>query len=174
MDAVSESLSRVVTGEDSTRFRASATTYAASVNSIEAAQWAVAAPGWMLLGCGALLAIGSFLPWVKASAGIVSFTKNGTEGDGVLTLILAGLIALLFVVIKNPRSAARWVITLGVLAAVISLYDLADVSNKASDLSHGSSGVTASVGIGLILATAASVVIVVGGFLGFRAARPAE
>ena len=58
MDAVSGSLSSVVTGEDSTRFRASATTYAASVNSIEAAPWAVPAPGWVLLACGVLLAIG--------------------------------------------------------------------------------------------------------------------
>ncbi len=58
MEAVSGSLSRVVTGKERTRFLKSATTYAASVNSIEAAQWAVKAPGWVLLACGALLAIG--------------------------------------------------------------------------------------------------------------------
>ena len=62
----------------------------------------------VFVGVG-VLALGSLLPWVKASAGGFTVTKNGIDGDGVLTLILAGLAALLFGVIK-PRSVAAIVV----------------------------------------------------------------
>ena len=58
MEAVSVSLTRVATGQDKTRFRDSATTYAASVDSIEASPWSLKVPGLVLLVCGALLAGG--------------------------------------------------------------------------------------------------------------------
>jgi len=119
----------------------------------------------LVLGGVVALAVGSFLPWVKASVGVFSATTNGTDGDGVLTLILAGLIALLFLLVKPRRVAAIVTTVLAVVAAAIALYDTVNVSNKAHDLATSSSGVTASIGIGLILAAAASVVVLVGGIV---------
>jgi len=119
----------------------------------------------LVLGGVVALAVGSFLPWVKASVGVFSATTNGTDGDGILTLILAGLIALLFLLVKPRRVAAIVTTVLAVVAAAIALYDTVNVSNKAHDLATSSSGVTASIGIGLILAAAASVVVLVGGIV---------
>lgn len=46
---------------------------------------------WWLIGTGALMAIGSFMPWVQA--GIIS--AAGTDGDGIFTLIGGVVIALI-------------------------------------------------------------------------------
>jgi hypothetical protein len=119
----------------------------------------------------AALVVGSFLPWVKASAGVFTATRNGTDGDGILTLILAGLVALLFTLVRSRATAAGLVMIFGGLAAIITFYDLANISKKANDLASTSSGVSASVGVGLIVAAAASVAVVLGGILGYREAR---
>jgi Protein of unknown function (DUF2510) len=119
----------------------------------------------VFVGVG-VLALGSLLPWVKASAGGFTVTKNGIDGDGVLTLILAGLAALLFGVIKPRNVAAIVTLILGGLAGAIAVYDIADISQKAHDLSTTSVDVSATVGVGLILAALASVVIVVGAIMG--------
>jgi hypothetical protein len=47
----------------------------------------------VLAGASAVVAFRAFLPWVRASAGIFSFTKAGIEGDGVISLV-AGLSVL--------------------------------------------------------------------------------
>jgi hypothetical protein len=112
------------------------------------------------------LALGSFLPWVKASAGPLTVTTNSIDGDGVLTLILAGLVVLLFALVKPRRLAAILTTTLGAFAALIALYDTGNIANKAHDLASSSSGVTASVGAGLLLAAAAAVAVLVGGMIG--------
>ncbi len=118
-----------------------------------------------------MLALGSLLPWVKASAGIFTVTRNGTDGDGVITLILAGLAALLYFVIK-PRPAAEWVaLGLGAVAGVIAIYDIADVANRAHELAANNSTVSASVGFGLIVAAIGAAAVVVGGIIGLTEAR---
>jgi len=118
-----------------------------------------------VLGGAVALAVGSFLPWVKASAGIFSVTTNGTDGDGVLTLILAVLVVALFLLVKPRRVAAIVTTVLAVVAAGIALYDTVNVSNKAHDLASSASGVSASIGVGLILAAIASVVLLAGGIM---------
>jgi hypothetical protein len=124
-------------------------------------------------GAGVLV-LGSFLPWVKASAGAFTVTKNGIEGDGVLTLILAGLAALLFGVIKPRNVAAIVTLIIGVLAGAIAIYDIADISQRANDLSATSINVSATVGVGLILAALASAAIVVGAIMGIAEAGRAQ
>jgi hypothetical protein len=118
-----------------------------------------------IFGGAGLLALGSLLTWVKASAGIATATKAGTDGDGVLTLILAGLIALLFWLIKNHGSAAFTTMALGAIAGAIALYDIVDISNKADKLVSQTVSVHASVGIGLILCAIAAAAVVVGGVI---------
>jgi hypothetical protein len=128
----------------------------------------------ILVIAGAIaLAVGSFLPWVKASAGPFTATTNGTSGDGVLTLILAGLIVLLFAVVKPRRFAAIVTTVLAVIVALITLYDTGNISSRAHDLANGTSGVSASVGVGLILAAAAAFAILIGGIIGIVETRRA-
>jgi Protein of unknown function (DUF2510) len=137
--------------------------------SAPVAPWSTAVKIVVFVGAGALV-LGSLLPWVKASAGAFTVTKNGIEGDGVLTLILAGLAALLFGVIKPRNVAAMVTLILGVLAGAIAAYDIADISQKAHDLSTTSVDVSATVGVGLILAALACVAIVVGAIMGISEA----
>jgi hypothetical protein len=120
----------------------------------------------LVLAGAVALAVGSFLPWVKASAGPFTATTNGTDGDGVLTLILAGLVVLLFALVKPRRVAAILTTVLGVVAAGIAFYDTGNISSKAHALASSSSGVSASVGVGVILAAVAAVVVVIGGIVG--------
>ena len=115
---------------------------------------------WLLGGAGAL-ALGSFLPWAEVGP----FSKNGIDGDGVLTLILAIVIAVAtWPAIRTSVGRGRSVTTAisASLGLVICLYDIADVSSTGNEL------VKAQVGIGLWMATAGAVAVLVGVFLGAR------
>src|SRR5688572_940164 len=77
----------------------------------------------LMLSGAAGLVIGAFLPW--ASAG--PFDVAGTDGDGVLTLLLGLIIGALTWTRKAPRLVA---VLIG-LALFIGLYDLVDVGRVA-------------------------------------------
>lgn len=116
-------------------------------------------PGWWVLGGGAALALGSFLPWAQVGP----FSKNGIDGDGTITLALAALIiAVAWPVLKTSVGMARSVITAvaAMLAMGVCVYDIADVSSSSNDLVH------VSVGIGLWMAAAGAVAVIVGSVLG--------
>jgi hypothetical protein len=136
--------------------------------SFPLAGYSVATRVLVFIGAG-LLIFGSFLPWVKASIGLLSVEKNGIDGDGVFTLVLGAAAVLLFGLVRN--SAGR-VLTLvaALLAAAVAFYDVIDVQQAADDLASRSSSFTinASVGIGLWLAAMGSVVLLAGVILAFR------
>jgi len=79
-----------------------------------------------LIGAGAAIILGSLLPWV--SAGIISL--SGTEGDGVFTLIMGGVIAIVGFVGKSSKSVAVAVVTMAIVSGLIVfnvMTNLADV-----------------------------------------------
>lgn len=118
----------------------------------------------------AMLIAGSLLPWVKAQAGFFTATKNGIEGDGVLTLLLGAAIALSFLLTRAPKTAAWLVIAFAGIATAIAVYDIVDVSQKAEDLANQNStiNVSASVGVGLWVAVLGGAVALVGGLLALK------
>ncbi len=118
-----------------------------------------------------VLALGSCLNWVKASAGGFTVTRGGLYGDGKLTLGLAVLVAVLFFVVSQKNLAAGLTIAGGVLAALIAFYDIGDIKKRAADLSTSSVGVSATIGIGLILCAIAGVALVITGIVGVSEAR---
>jgi hypothetical protein len=95
--------------------------------------------GWL---SAAALAIGSLGPW----ATIGPFSKSGTSGDGILTLIAAAIIAFAI-----AKARLTLVVVFAALSLAVAIYDIADVSSSGNDL------FTASVGWGLIMVTAAAV-----------------
>lgn len=113
---------------------------------------------------GALGVIGSFLPWIQATAAFVgTISRNGLDGggDGTITLV-AGIVIGLFGIARLARSGSATLARLvGGLAAVamagLAILDIGDVSNRVANL--GSTLATGSVGMGLY-------VIVIGGVLG--------
>ena len=104
---------------------------------------------WAALAAAAAVVIGSFGTWATALGGLLS--KSGTEGDGVLTLVLAVVALLgLWAFWRKPRRwAAVGVLVLGVLIFAIGIYDLVDVESTAN----------VSAGWGLYLVVAASAIL---------------
>jgi hypothetical protein len=140
---------------------------------VQAGAWNRPRPVWsvpirvLILGGAVLLLAGSFLPWARAEAGPFTATKNGIDGDGVLTLVLALAVALLLFLARSPKVMAWLIVGLAGLATVVAVIDVVDVSNRAKDLeaSVSSLNVSASVGYGLWMALVGGIVAVVGGMV---------
>ena len=101
---------------------------------------------WSYVACVAL-AIGSIRPW----ATLGPFTKDGTDGDGTLTLIGAGLVALAiwqWSKKKNRRVLIAGTIVAG-LCALTCVIDFFDIQGEDAF----------SVGWGLIFALVASIAL---------------
>jgi hypothetical protein len=127
-------------------------------------------PGGVVAIIGAaVLAVGSLLPWAEVNAGLLERKVNGTEGDGVITLVIAilvGLVAALGLLKREVAGAAVTVVLLGgVAAGGVAIYDTANVSDAAKRAEDISSLVTAKVGGGLYVCIVGAVVVVVGALL---------
>lgn len=106
--------------------------------------------GWLLLVAAAVAAIAAVLPW----ATVFAQSFPGTDGDGVLVIICAIVLATCAVVIglHNGRLwASITACVLSVLITLIGLIDLADVSNVVRSVEHGFLSGSVSVGAGLWL-----------------------
>lgn len=142
---------------------------------------------------GALLAVGSFLPWAEVSGSGASVTAKGLDGsDGYITLA-AGLVAVV-VGLVMLRATRRAVAVLAILAGLVggglAVYDAVTAKDSvldaaAEDLAP-SFGVSAdqvraaldqaidagqlgvSISIGLYVVMAGGLVAIVGGVLGLR------
>jgi hypothetical protein len=119
-------------------------------------------PALVTVGAAAIVLVGSLLPWATARTVLGDVSINGTEGDGVLTLILAlvaGAITVAVIVGKRPGMWAYVVLLIAaVLTAFIGVYDLVDVSRTVGDdYAH------ISTGAGLWLVALASLVLLGGG-----------
>jgi hypothetical protein len=110
------------------------------------------------------VALGSLASWVEVSGDLASASRRGIDGDGVVTLGLAVLTAVLFSVPMARRISGTLVLALGAVAALVTGYELFDLSNKTGDVST-SVGVSVTPGIGLLVTAAAALVVAVGGAL---------
>ncbi len=111
-------------------------------------------PTWAIIGAGVVLGLGSLLPWATATTVLGNFSKNGTSGDGVLTLICAGLVVVLGIVMLRQYLAVGWIVGGAIVSAValgIAVYD-------AIDLPVGNQYASVSVGFGLWLCIIAALV----------------
>lgn len=67
-------------------------------------------------------AIGAFLPWISGPLGL---TISGIEGDGVIVLILLGIVCAVNLFLKE-EGAAKWqvgvLVVLSMLASLVSGY----------------------------------------------------
>jgi hypothetical protein len=117
-----------------------------------------------VMGGAAIVLIGSVLPWASVTTFVGTISVNGTNGDGVLTLIGALLIAGL----AGPalwglarRGLLIGALVLSALVAVVALIDIADVSSRVAD-ANGTGLVHASVGFGLWLTLVGAIVATAG------------
>ncbi|HLF44103.1 MAG TPA: hypothetical protein VJA46_11355 [Acidimicrobiia bacterium] len=111
---------------------------------------------WWLIGLGALMAAGSFLPWVQAGL----FSAAGTSGDGVFTLIGGVIVAIV------GLSKQASLVTAGgvVLVAGFSLWVVFNVTgNITGMLVDDSTFGAATYGTGLFVTGIASLLAIIAG-----------
>jgi hypothetical protein len=131
---------------------------------------------WLLVLGGALMVLGSFLPWDQASAFLIQISRNGMQLGANRGFSVDGLATLLFGIGAvgagwarlsagaTPR-IARWSPPwLGLAGIVISGWDLHEISNFNNTIK--STIVTASIGYGLWLVLVGSVAVLLGGLRG--------
>jgi hypothetical protein len=122
---------------------------------------------WVALGGAGALFLGALLPWAMVGA----FTKNGTEGDGVLTLVGGVVIAALALASRSRSDTAQVkrlgvaIVIIALLAGAVGIYDLVDIARGAD---AGAFHLDASPGIGLYLTVLGAGVALVGGVMLLR------
>lgn len=129
-------------------------------------------PGATMTGLGGLLIIlGSFLPWLTATAPFVgTITRNGMEGgDGIITLIL-GVITILIGVsqltaTRLPTLLQRSSIATGVITGIVAAFNYLEVQRRIEDANEQTELVAASVGSGIWTLVVGAVLAIVGGVL---------
>jgi len=114
--------------------------------------------GGSMTGLGGLLIVlGSFLPWLTATAPFAgTITVNGMQGDGigdgVITLVL-GMVTILIGVAQLTRNLpARWQllpIATGILTGLIAVSAYSSVQDRIDRVTAESNLVAASVGPGI-------------------------
>jgi hypothetical protein len=113
-------------------------------------------PG-IVIGAGAVLALGSLLPWATVTSGFGSISVNGTSGDGDITLVFGIIGVVMGVLLVRGFVATGWLVGTGVvfLAALgVSLHDASDVSSVSNQITQD---VGVNVGFGLWLCVLASI-----------------
>ena len=125
-----------------------------------------------------MIAVSAFLPWVTANAGLFSFSKNGMEGDGKLTL--GGGVAIAVVTFLAASNEKRWPVARifvglsAICVVVVSVVDYFDVRRLAREAAADPDwpGLV-QVGLGLWL-TGLAAVLVLAGALADRSAQRRE
>lgn len=113
---------------------------------------------------GALMAIGSFMPWVSARTGLGSVTVTGTDGDGVFSLALGAIVALIALVHLDRLISVGMRLAIGaggLVGIVIAWIDIQAVNERIERID--SDLVAASVGAGLYILAIGSAIAVLGG-----------
>jgi hypothetical protein len=128
---------------------------------------------WVVIVAAAAIAIGSFLPWATLSAPFVgTISKSGVQGgDGILSLVGAGVLALLAFIAIGSRGKRRFLTLLIVLVsagvAALGGYEFADLANRfhavKNDPAIGGS-VLPMYGTGLYVLTAGAALALIAGF----------
>jgi zinc-ribbon domain len=125
----------------------------------------VSTRGWITMASGFLVAAGSLLPWRTATLALVGTVNiSGTDGDGIITLVLGIVIALGGFAVASQGSSAIGALTAlaaGGLALWITYVSFQSTLEVVELVNSGGTG-RASVGLGLWLVAIGSIGSIVG------------
>ena len=133
---------------------------------------------WVLIAAGALVAIGSLLPWEQATSGFVSITRNGFQlganlsfsTDGLVVMILGVVAAMIGITRLTSRSFPRWLnrspFVLGAAILAFGIFDERSLANTVNGLRSSDSTGLFSVGYGVWLVIAGGAIIALTALLG--------
>jgi len=114
--------------------------------------------------------LGAFLAWATVTAGLISVSRAGTDGDGVITLVLGVVLAATAVGLVMQNGARRVLASVATVVSVIifavAVYDIVDVQWLVNE-AEASGLVDASVGPGLWLTAVGAGAATVGGVMAF-------
>jgi hypothetical protein len=113
-------------------------------------------------------AVGSLLPWVTARSVFGEMSVAGTDGDGMITLVTSAVAAVLFYIGRSGTTKSGLVPAVGssAIGAAVALWNYSNVSDAVADTDGA---VDASVGAGLYLTIAGSVVAIIAGVVAIQA-----
>ena len=119
-----------------------------------------AGPAISLVG-GALVSVGSLMPWASIATVFGTVNLNGTEGDGKITLVL-GLLVVLFAILElTGSSGTRGIgLVVALLAAAAGIYDMTNLSSRMGEVT--SEFARPSVGVGLYAVVGGGALAVIG------------
>ena len=142
--------------------------------------------GILIVAGGALAVLGSFLPWLSVTAPLLgNVTRSGLDGggDGIITLVIGAVLALLGVALILRSGSARRAVIGTVLTSlvlgVVAVMDIGDVQTRgilmetslATEGNMFADAVAFSVGMGLYVILIGGVLGIVGSVVALRAAR---
>ena len=135
----------------------------------------------VILVGGALVAIGSFLPWATAT-GLVSVSKSGLDGgDGILTLPVGVVIALLGLsrlqrsgLPGNRPVDGGWlvIVILGIIAVGLAWFEGATIQGRLD--AAASAYAVYSLGMGIYVIGVGGVLVVLASIFGERSPQPIQ
>lgn len=122
---------------------------------------------WLMFGGAAAVAVGCFLPWVKASAPLMgSITVSGVDngGDGTIFLVLAAVLAAVVYRAQGAPSRAKQLAAAGLVGIIGAglLFEANSVSDRLAAAAAASDLISTSYGSGLVLMGAGVIAAVVG------------
>lgn len=122
-----------------------------------------------LLAAGAI-AVGSFLPWASAGAGLFKASGSGIEGgDGWITLMIGAAAALVAIraLLQSRRPHLGLTISAGIAAVAMAILEVVNILNRPGASLYGVE-IKASPDIGLLAIAAGGIGLVVIAFAGNR------
>ena len=130
----------------------------------------------LVMGGAGLLVFGSLLPWATVTAPFIGqVSVSGTEGDGVITILMgAGLLFLGYRMLAGAsRRALLTAVVVAALAVALVVFEFADISSAAADGGEDLAGlVDASPAIGLYFCAMGAVAALVGAIQRLRLGAP--
>ncbi len=126
--------------------------------TVAAARQTTVQLGYVAAVAGVGAVIGSLLPWATAQTGLGSFSVAGTDGDGLITLVVGLAVALLAFPVDRFRGRRLMALLAALGLAAMAVMEVVNVTDRVA--SSSTDNLRASVGIGLWLTAAAGVVAV--------------
>ena len=122
----------------------------------------------MVLAGAAIVAVGSLLPWATITTAFGTLQRNGTDGDGdgLITLLLAGAIVFVTLIGQRTRLSAIVVLVLAAIAFMVVAYDMSNLRENLGEVE--SRFATASVGVGMYVCGAGALLAGAGSILWFH------
>ena len=129
---------------------------------------------WTTTAGGALIALGSFLPWMSATTIFGTLSKSGLDGggDGLFTLAVGALFVVLgLTALSGVSDRRRWItVALGSVLAILLVVELVDLNKRVAGIPT-SPFAYANVGPGIWVLFLGTAVVFLGAFIGLRGGR---